>query len=151
MIGLNVVTIDGLQWVHVQQASVGALQEVAVWTPEKYFPLRKTRAFSPNMGGMEGDDALGLSVEGSGGSKMSEEQMQQMFPGKTADISAENFDPVCYLLENHSGTTFEDLQLGLASLRRKVDGESESQLSFIKSNVNSIMDQLEALKSIRTR
>jgi Exocyst complex component Sec5 len=47
-----------------------------------------------------------------------------------------------FLLESHRGTTFEDLKAGLAFLKRKVDGENESQLSFIKANVNSIVDQL---------
>lgn len=44
------------------------------------------------------------------------------------------------------GTTFEDLQAGLGYLRRKVDGENESQLSFIKANISSIMDQMDTLK-----
>ena len=47
-----------------------------------------------------------------------------------------------FLLESHRGTTFEDLKAGLAFLKRKVDGENETQLSFIKANVNSIVDQL---------
>ena len=46
------------------------------------------------------------------------------------------------MLESHRGTTFEDLKAGLAFLKRKVDGENETQLSFIKANVNSIVDQL---------
>ncbi len=47
-----------------------------------------------------------------------------------------------FLLESHRGTTFEDLKAGLAFLKRKVDGENETQISFIKANVNSIVDQL---------
>ena len=38
----------------------------------------------------------------------------------------------------------------LSYLKRKVDGVNESQLSFVKSNVSSIVDQMDALKSIKT-
>ena len=128
------------------------MKEVAVWTQEKYFARRKNRAFSPSGAGgrAEHDDALGLSVEGAD-LKMPEERLLSMFPGKSSDIGTENFEPAYYLLENHHGTNFEDLQAGLAFLKRKVDGENESQLSFIKANVSSIMDQLDTLKSIRKR
>ena len=43
------------------------------------------------------------------------------------------------------------MKAGLSYLKRKVDGENESQLSFIKSNVSSIVDQLDTLKSIKRR
>ena len=84
--------------------------QVAAWTQEKYYTRRKNRVFSPAGGLDQGDDALGLSVEGAQ-VKPPEEQLQQMFPGLSGDIGAENFDPSYFLLENHSGTTFEDLQV----------------------------------------
>ena len=108
----------------VFKESVGPLKEVAAWTQEKYYPRRKTRggALSPGgAGGMEHEDALGLSVEGNE-LKLHEEQLQQLFPGKCSDVGAENFDPAYFLLENHHATTFEDLQAGLGYLRRKVGG-----------------------------
>ena len=43
------------------------------------------------------------------------------------------------------------MKAGLSYLKRKVDGENESQLSFIKSNVSSIVDQLDTLRSIKKR
>jgi exocyst complex component 2 len=132
----------------VFKETVGPLKEVAAWTQEKFYNRRKNRVFSP--AGVEHDDALGLSVEGTD-LKIPEERLQNMFPGKSGDIGAENFDPAYYLLENHHGTNFEDLQAGLGYLKRRVDGENESQLSFIKANVSSIMDQLDTMKSIRKR
>ena len=84
------------------------MKEVAVWTQEKYFTRRKNRVFSP--AGLEHEDALGLSVEGAQ-VKPPEEQLLRQFPGKSSDIGADNFDPAYFLLENHSGTTFEDLQV----------------------------------------
>ena len=61
-----------------------------------------------------------------------------------ADLT-HNLLPALFLLESHRATTFEDLKAGLGFLKRKVDGENESQLSFIKANVNSIVDQLVSL------
>ena len=54
-------------------------------------------------------------------------------------------------MDKHRSTNFEDLKAGVSYLKRKVDGENESQLSFIKSNVNSIVDQLDTLRDIKRR
>ena len=67
------------------------------------------------------------------------------------NVGSDNFEPGYFLLDRHRSTTFEDLKSGLKYLKRKVDGENESQLSFIKSNVSSIVDQLDTLKSIKRR
>ena len=40
-------------------------------------------------------------------------------------------------------------QAGLEHLRRKVSGHNQDQLSFIKSNTNGIMDQLDTLRSVK--
>ena len=42
-------------------------------------------------------------------------------------------------------------QAGLEHLRRTVSGHNQNQLSFIKSNTNSIMDQLDTLRSVKKR
>ena len=42
-------------------------------------------------------------------------------------------------------------QVGLEHLRRAVSGHNQNQLSFIKSNTNSIMDQLDTLRSVKQR
>ena len=63
----------------------------------------------------------------------------------------DNFEPAYFLLDKHRSTNFEDLKAGVSYLKRKVDGENESQLSFIKSNVNSIVDQLDTLRGIKKR
>jgi len=126
--------------------NVGPLKESAVWVNEKYHPRRRKGVLAPTGDGAE--DPLGLDVEG-GGASFPEDQLQEMFPEATGDISSERFDPSYFLLEHHHATTFDDLKAGLEHLRRKVEGHSQNQLSFIKSNTNSIMDQLDTLKSIK--
>jgi len=132
----------------VFKENVGPLKETAVWFNEKYHPRRRKGALA--QAGTEAEDPLGLDVEGSEAS-FPEEQLQEMFPEATGDISSERFDPAYFLLEHHHSTTFDDLKAGLEHLRRKVEGHNQNQLSFIKSNTNSIMDQLDTLKSIKSR
>ena len=78
-------------------------------------------------------------------------QFQEMFPEGSGDIASERFDPAYFLLEHHQATTFDDLKAGTEHLRRKVSGHNQNQLSFIKANTNSIMDQMDTLRSIRKR
>ena len=94
---------------------------------------------------------LGLHVEERDSGKISEEQLQIMFPEASGNIGSDNFEPAYFLLDKHRSTNFEDLKAGVSYLKRKVDGENESQLSFIKSNVSSIVDQLDTLRGIKKR
>lgn len=132
----------------VFKENVGPLKESAVWVNEKYHPRRRKGGATPGAGG-ESEDPLGLDVEGEAG--FPEDQLQEMFPEATGDISSERFDPAYFLLDHHHNTTFDDLKAGLEHLRRKVSGQNKNQLSFIKANTNSITDQLDTLKSVKQR
>lgn len=55
-----------------------------------------------------------------------------MFPDASGDLASENFEPNWFLLEHHHATSFDDLKVGLAYLKRKVEGQKEGQLSFLK-------------------
>jgi len=127
--------------------NVGPMKETAVWVNEKYNPRR--RKGGVNNAGGEVDDPLGLDVEVD--SKFPEDQLMEMFPEGSGEIGSERFDPAFFLLQNHQATTFDDLKAGTEHLRRKVSGHNENQLSFIKANTNSIMDQLDTLRSVRKR
>ena len=88
----------------------------------------------------------GLDMENSA-PNFPEEQLQEMFPESNGDTGCERFDPAYFLLEHHHATTFDDLKAGLEHLRRKVSGNNQD----IKSNTNSIMDQLNTLHSVKKR
>ena len=75
--------------------------------------------------------------------------MQEAFENKSTDLRSANFDPDLFLLTNHSRTEFADLKHGVSYLRSKVAGENENQLSFIKSNVGCIIEQLDTLKNMK--
>jgi len=61
-----------------------------------------------------------------------EDGLNELFPGCSGDLSSKQFSAGWFLLERHHATPFDHLRAGLSFLRRKVDGQKEGQLSFIK-------------------
>ncbi|KAH8263051.1 hypothetical protein KR044_003759 [Drosophila immigrans] len=129
--------------------TIGPLKESAVWieeSPSQNFAWgRRTLAQS----GLTQEDPLGLSIEGN--EQKIPEDLRDLIPDACGDLSQENFSPAWFLLENHLATSFEDLKAGLAYLKRKVESQKEGQLSFLKSNAGSVIDQLDTLMNIRDK
>ncbi|XP_048254965.1 exocyst complex component 2-like [Haliotis rufescens] len=127
----------------------GPLQETALWTDESQTVpsnLRHGRASSP-LTDREEDDPLGISDEGER-NKINEEELLEMFPEASGNISLENFTPEWYLLENHQNASFEDLKAGLAHMQRKASQRSEGPIAIVRSNLTAILDCLESLSSM---
>ncbi|CAG9576085.1 unnamed protein product, partial [Danaus chrysippus] len=124
--------------------SIGPVKESAVWVEEAAPPSLPwgRRPMSPTA--YTPPDPLGLSTEGED-SKFPEEELNELFPDGSGKLSDENFQPGWYLLEHHSNTSFEDLKAGMVFLQRKVEGQKEGQLSFLKANTGAVMDQLDRL------
>lgn len=129
--------------------TIGPLKESAVWieeSPSQNFAWgRRTLAQSV----LTQEDPLGLSIEGN--EQKIPEDLRDLFPEASGDLSQENFSPSWFLLENHLATSFEDLKAGLAYLKRKVESQKEGQLSFLKSNAGSVIDQLDTLMNIKDK
>ncbi|XP_060861273.1 exocyst complex component 2 [Metopolophium dirhodum] len=124
--------------------TIGPLKESAVWVEEA--PLNWGRQNS-SVTIFQLDDPLGLSVEGD--EKFPENELTELFPDGSGDLLSENFEPAWFLLEHHHGTSFDDLRVGLSYLKRKVDSQNEGQLSFLKDNVGSVMEQLDTLFTLK--
>ncbi|TMW54856.1 hypothetical protein DOY81_000089 [Sarcophaga bullata] len=128
---------------------IGPLKESAVWideAPSQNFAWgRRTLVQSV----LTQEDPLGLSTEGN--EQRNVENLREIFPNSSGDLLQENFSPALFLLEKHSATTFEDLKAGLNYLNRKVESQKEGQLSFLKSNAGSVIDQLDTLMNIRDK
>ena len=71
-----------------------------------------------------------MHVEERDSGKISEEQLQIMFPETSGNIGSDNFEPAYFLLDKHRSTNFEDLKAGVSYLKRKVDGENEINTSL---------------------
>ncbi|KAK7073978.1 Exocyst complex component 2, partial [Halocaridina rubra] len=80
-----------------------------------------------------------------------EEDLEEMFSGCSGDLSSPKFSPEWFLLENHPATSFEDLRAGLSCLRRKVEAQKEGQISFLKANVGSVIEQLDTLLELKCK
>uniref|UniRef100_T1J496 Exocyst complex component 2 n=1 Tax=Strigamia maritima TaxID=126957 RepID=T1J496_STRMM len=129
--------------------SIGPLKESAVWIEESYtmnfLMWGRKRPTSPSP--LHQDNPLGLSDEGNT-KKLPEEMLQECFPDGSGNLISENFVPAWFLLENHNEASFDDLRRGLTCLRRKVNNQKEGELSFLKANVGSVMDQLDTLTAL---
>lgn len=129
--------------------TIGPTKESAVWVEES--PMQSLawgrRSLAPS--GYTQEDPLGLSIEGN--DKKFPEDLRDIFPERSGDLSHEQFSPVWFLLEHHHNTTFDDLKAGLYYLRRKVESQKEGQLSFLKSNAGSVIDQLDTLMMLKDK
>lgn len=129
--------------------TIGPLKESAVWIEES--PMQSLawgrRSLAPSKYSQE--DPLGLSIEGN--VKKITEDLRDIFPESSGDLSQENFSPGWFLLENHNTTSFDDLKAGLSYLRRKVESQRDGQLSFLKANAGAVIDQLDTLMELRDR
>lgn len=124
--------------------TVGPLKESAVWVEETPLPGLSWGHRSLSHSSYHLEDPLGLSVEDNE-KKFPEDDLHEMFPDASGDLASENFEPNWFLLEHHHATSFDDLKVGLAYLKRKVEGQKEGQLSFLKDNVSSVMEQMDTL------
>lgn len=128
--------------------TIGPMKETAVWIDEAPLFTWGRNALSPIS--YQQEDPLGLSTEGNE-KKFPEDELLESFPDRGGDITADNFSPGWFLLVNHYGTSFSDLRAGLSYLRRKVEGQKEGQLSFLKANVSSVMDQLDTIVTLKEK
>ncbi|XP_060533732.1 exocyst complex component 2 [Cylas formicarius] len=129
-------------------ATIGPMKESAVWVEETPLFSWGRHSLSPNS--YQQEDPLGLSVE-ENEKKISEDELLSYYPNKNGDITTTNFSPGWFLLENHQATSFNDLQAGLVHLKRKVQGQKEGQLSFLKANIGAVMDQIDTLVTLKDR
>ncbi|ESO82768.1 hypothetical protein LOTGIDRAFT_108931 [Lottia gigantea] len=128
---------------------IGPLQESAVWIDESQTVpanLAHGRPSSP-MSPKEDEDPLGLSDEGDG-VKFTEEELLEIFPEASGNLSLENFSPVWYLLENHCSASFDDLKAGLGYLQRKASQRSQGPIAIVKSNLSTILECLDSLAAM---
>ena len=78
-----------------------------------------------------------------------EVELPSLFPGQSGDLTSNTFNPAWFLLEQHRSTGFLDLKAGLQHLERKVNNQKEGQISFLKANVGSVLEQLNTLLELK--
>lgn len=128
---------------------IGPLQESAIWIDESQSVMTNMRHGRPQspIFSKDDEDPLGISDEGSH-AKFTEEELAEIFPESSGNMTLENFSPSWYLLENHHNTGFEDLKAGLAHMKRRATQRSEGPIAFVKSNLSSTLDCLDSLEAM---
>lgn len=130
--------------------TIGPLKESAVWVEES--PVQSLawgRRSMTTTGFHTQDDPLGLSIEGN--DKKFPDDLREIFPDNSGDLSRENFSPCYFLLENHHATSFDDLRAGYSYLKRKVEGQKEGHVSFLKTHVGAVIDQLDTMMNLKKK
>ncbi|XP_048748841.2 exocyst complex component 2-like isoform X2 [Ostrea edulis] len=126
---------------------IGPLQESAIWIDESQtVNVRRLHTQLP-LFSKDDDDPLGISDEGIH-AKYKEEELLDIFPEASGNLSLENFSAAWYLLENHHSTSFDDLKAGLSYMKRRASHRSEGPIAFVKSNLSSTLDCLESLDAM---
>lgn len=125
---------------------IGPLQESAVWIDESQTVRANLDHGRPSATAAlkEEEDPLGISDEGDR-AKMTEEELLELFPETSGNMSLENFSPGWFMLENHHNASFEDLKAGLSYMQRKAVQRSEGPITVVRSNLTAILDCLDSL------
>ncbi|XP_064599052.1 exocyst complex component 2-like [Liolophura sinensis] len=124
----------------------GPLQESAVWIDEAQTvqsTVNRGRTASPIFF-LDNENPLGISDEGRQ-NKFTEEDMLELFPEASGNLSLENFNAAWFLVENHYSTSFDDLKAGLAHMKRRASHRSEGPIAFVKSNLTATLDCQDSL------
>lgn len=126
--------------------TIGPTKESAVWVDTPATLSWARRSLSPTSSQQE--DPLGLSVEASE-TVVPEDDLNELFPGRCGDLGSDQFSAGWFLLDHHHSTNFDDLKAGLSHMKRNIDNQKRGELSFLKANVSSVLDQLDTLYKLQ--
>eukprot|EP00118_Oscarella_pearsei_P029069 m.3577 g.3577 ORF g.3577 m.3577 type:complete len:949 (+) comp9571_c0_seq2:58-2904(+) len=113
-------------------AEIGPLQESAVWIDEP-----DIAEGSDKVQMLKRRDPLGFDQVLDLPS--TEDELEEIYPEGSGEITAENFVPAWYLLEYHRNTTFQDIKKGLEHLSNEVADRKRGPIAFVKRNINTFL------------
>ncbi|CAF2916733.1 unnamed protein product, partial [Rotaria sp. Silwood2] len=129
----------------VEQA--GQFEEVAVWIEEDAVALfglntSKAPALLPSC-----SDVLNVSA-GDSSNATPIEELYEMFPTSSTDITQPNFNPYYYLLAHKSNANFDELRTNFDYLHRTQSDNKDALITFVKNNIASFMEAVDIMKEI---
>ncbi|XP_076849244.1 exocyst complex component 2 [Brachyhypopomus gauderio] len=129
---------------------IGILDQSAVWVDEmNYYDLRtdRNKGISP----LSLRPANPLNIDIDTGGKIPQKDLESMFPGMSGDFTSENFSATWYLIENHSGTSFEQLRLAVGNLKKQASRKNEGSLAYVKGGLSTFFEAQDALAAIHQK
>ena len=78
-------------------------------------------------------------------------QLQKLLPNSTkhsGDVKSEDFDPLFYILQNHSRTSLEQLKQGQTLLNGLIDKQQQGPVEHLKKNISQIVECNDIVQSL---
>ncbi|KAF7658486.1 hypothetical protein LDENG_00012320 [Lucifuga dentata] len=128
---------------------IGILDQSAVWVDEmNYYDMRTNRNKGISPLSLRPANPLGIEIDKG---KIPQKDMEQMFPGMSGDFTSENFSATWYLIENHSGSSFEQLRTAAGNLKKQATKKNEGSLAYVKGGLSTFFEAQDALAAIHQR
>ncbi|KAI3368457.1 hypothetical protein L3Q82_025470 [Scortum barcoo] len=128
---------------------IGILDQSAVWVDEmNYYDMRTDRNKGISPLSLRPSNPLGIELDKG---KIPQKDMELTFPGMSGDFTSENFSATWYLIENHSGSSFEQLKIAANNLKKQATKKNEGSLAYVKGGLSTFFEAQDALAAIHQR
>ncbi|XP_034003142.1 exocyst complex component 2 [Trematomus bernacchii] len=128
---------------------IGILDQSAVWVEEmNYYDMRTDRNKGISPLSLRPSNPLGIDIDKA---KIPQKDIEVTFPGMSGDFTSENFSATWYLIENHTGSSFEQLKLAANNLKKQATKKNEGSLAYVKGGLSTFFEAQDALAAIHQR
>uniref|UniRef100_A0A4W6FAI7 Exocyst complex component 2 n=1 Tax=Lates calcarifer TaxID=8187 RepID=A0A4W6FAI7_LATCA len=128
---------------------IGILDQSAVWVDEmNYYDMRTDRNKGISPLSLRPSNPLGIDIDKG---KIPQSDMELTFPGMSGDFTSENFSATWYLIENHAGSSFEQLKIAASNLKKQATKKNEGSLAYVKGGLSTFFEAQDALAAIHQR
>ncbi|KAK5930363.1 hypothetical protein CgunFtcFv8_026600 [Champsocephalus gunnari] len=128
---------------------IGILDQSAVWVEEmNYYDMRTDRNKGISPLSLRPSNPLGIDIDKG---KIPQKDIELTFPGMSGDFTSENFSATWYLIENHTGSSFEQLKLAANNLKKQATKKNEGSLAYVKGGLSTFFEAQDALAAIHQR
>uniref|UniRef100_A0A8C7XZK1 Exocyst complex component 2 n=1 Tax=Oryzias sinensis TaxID=183150 RepID=A0A8C7XZK1_9TELE len=128
---------------------IGILDQSAVWVDEfNYYDMRTDRNKGISPLSLRPSNPLGIEIDKG---KIPQKDIDQIFPGMSGDFTSENFSATWYLIENHTGSSFDQLKIGANNLKKQATKKNEGSLAYVKGGLSTFFEAQDALAAIHQR
>uniref|UniRef100_A0A3Q2CEY2 Exocyst complex component 2 n=1 Tax=Cyprinodon variegatus TaxID=28743 RepID=A0A3Q2CEY2_CYPVA len=127
---------------------IGILEQSAVWVDEVNYDMRTNRNKGISPFSLRPSNPLGIEMDKG---KAAQKDLEQIFPGMSGDFTSENFSASWYLIENHSGSSFEQLKVAANNLKKHASKKNEGSMASVKGGLSTFFEAQDALAAIHQR
>ncbi|XP_020512359.2 exocyst complex component 2 isoform X1 [Labrus bergylta] len=133
----------------IRPERIGILDQSAVWVDEmNYYDMRTDRNKGISPLSLRPSNPLGIDIDKG---KFPQKDMELTFPGMSGDFTSENFSATWYLIENHAGSSFEQLKFASSNLKKQATKKNEGSLAYVKGGLSTFFEAQDALAAIHQR